>query len=267
MTEPRIHSIDQKRYYAPRLVLEVKNLSKNFQVNGISIPVLEGITFDAAHGELICLLGRSGYGKSTLLKILAGFIPPTSGDVLLEGEQIMGPGADRCVVFQEDALFPWLTVEENVAFGLKSKKMNESAIAKEVGHFLSLVGLNGFRGYLPREISGGMKQRVALARVLILKPKVLLMDEPFGALDCQTREEMQGLLLHLWKQLSITIVFVTHDAAEALVLAYKVLLMGANTGRIERELLVEINRPRAKEDKAFLSMMRQLRPGNGLRQV
>ena len=265
MKDPRSLSADHESYYAARQVLEIKSLNKVFQVNGSSHSILEGVTFNAMRGELICLLGRSGCGKSTLLKILAGFITPTSGQVLLEEERIRGPGADRCVVFQEDALFPWLTIEENIAFGLKSREMSKSAVRDEVGRFLSLVGLSDFRGYLPRESSGGMKQRVALARVLILKPKVLLMDEPFGALDCQTREEMQDLLLLLWKQLSMTIVFVTHDSSEALLLADRILVMGASSGNIEQEIRVEIDRPRVREEGTFLSMMCRLhellRPG------
>ncbi len=220
-----------------RPLLVVRNLSMFFQVNGSPKSVLEGLDLTARHGELICLLGRSGCGKSTLLKILAGFLAPTSGDVLLEGSPIKGPGPDRCVIFQEDALFPWLTVEENIAFGLKNRAIDSETLRNEVERFLRLVGLGEFRDYLPREISGGMKQRVALARVLILQPKILLMDEPFGALDAQTREEMQGLLLEVREQLSHTIVFVTHDVSEALVLADRVLVMGMPPGSNRRSPL------------------------------
>jgi len=240
-------------------VLEIRGLGKAFQVNGSRHAVLDGISFNAGRGELICLLGRSGCGKSTLLRILAGLIRPTSGDALVEGEPIRGPGPDRCVVFQEDGLFPWLTVEENIAFGMKSQKAGKVAVREEVTRFLSLVGLSSFKDYLPREISGGMKQRVALARVLILAPKVLLMDEPFGALDSQTREEMQDLLLHLWEQLSITVVFVTHDVGEALLLADRILVIGGSPGRIEKELHVEIARPRRREEKELLLLMADLR--------
>jgi NitT/TauT family transport system ATP-binding protein len=267
--DPHATSSDHGECRPPRHaeapVLETRDLAKEFQINGFSHSVLEKITFRAFRGELICILGRSGCGKSTLLKILAGFIPATSGQTLVEGEQIRCPGPDRCVVFQEDALFPWLTVEENIAFGLGSQRMGKDAVREEVHRFLSLVGLVDFKSHLPREISGGMKQRVALARVLALKPKVLLMDEPFGALDCQTREEMQDLLLLLWKQLSITIIFVTHDASEALLLADRVLVMGMNPGRIEKEIHVEMDRPRIREEGAFLSRLRRLhellRPG------
>lgn len=241
------------------ILLEVKNLGKVFQWNASSKRVLEGITFDVTRGELVCLLGRSGCGKTTLLKILAGFITPTSGDALVEGERISHPGPDRCVVFQEDALFGWLTVAENIAFGLKAQKMPRAAIDREVDRYLDLVGLTDFRGYLPREISGGMKQRVSLARVLILKPKILLMDEPFGALDSQTREAMQDLLLQLWRELSITIVFVTHDVDEALLLADRILVMDRSPGRIRKDLRVPLSRPRARDESEFLSMSRELR--------
>ncbi len=246
-------------------IVEIRDLSKVFEVNGSSLSVLEGITLDASPGELICLLGRSGCGKSTLLKILAGFIPPTSGEVLVEGAQITGPGPSRCVVFQEDALFPWLTVEENIAFGLKGQKLEKAVFRQEVDRFLSLVGLTEFRKYLPREISGGMKQRVALARVLVLKPKLLLMDEPFGALDSQTREDMQDILLDLWRQLSITIVFVTHDVNEALLLADRILVMDTKPGRIMKEMQVSMGRPRSRHEREFLLPSQELhavlRPG------
>lgn len=250
---------DDRETPGPKPVLEIRGLSKVYQWNGSSKLVLTGITFDAQRGELICLLGRSGCGKSTLLKILAGFTPPTSGAVLVDGEPITRPGPDRCVVFQEDALFSWLTVEENIALGLKGLGWDRRSFDREVEHYLSLVGLRDFRGYLPREISGGMKQRVALARVLILKPKVLLMDEPFSALDSQTREEMQALFLRLWKELAITVVFVTHDVSEALLLADRILVMQMNPGRIRSVLQVSLKRPRMIEEKELLGLSRELR--------
>ena len=179
-------------------MLEIKDMCKVFRVNGSWLNVLDNISFSACEGELICILGPSGCGKSTILKILSGFILPSAGSIILKKKPVLKPGADRCMVFQEDALFPWLTVEENIAFGLKGK-LSKKAGKEKVDKFLSLVGLTLFRNYLPHEISGGMKQRVALARVLILKPKVLLMDEPFGSLDAQSREDMQNLLLCLWE--------------------------------------------------------------------
>jgi NitT/TauT family transport system ATP-binding protein len=179
-----------------RPALTVRNLSKVFHMDSGYATVLDGIEFRIGAGELVCILGPSGCGKSTLLKIAAGFIPPSGGSIEVGGRTIKKPGPDRCVVFQEDALFPWLTVAENIAFGAK-KIMGKKKLATEVDRYLEMVGLSAFKDYLPKEISGGMKQRVALARVLILKPKVLLMDEPFGALDAQTREDAKPAAIPL----------------------------------------------------------------------
>jgi NitT/TauT family transport system ATP-binding protein len=240
-------------------ILEIAHLRKVFPANGTFLTVLDEISFTAQSGELICILGRSGCGKSTLLKVLAGFLTPTAGKVLLKGRPVSGPGPDRCVVFQEDTLFPWLTVEENIGFGLRG--WEKKGKAAEVARFLGLVGLSEFKGYLPGEISGGMKQRVALARVLILQPEVLLMDEPFASLDAQTREEMQNLLLSLWKELSHTILFVTHDVNEAVVLADRILLMGKDPGRIRENIVVDLPRPRRRESDGFLHVSSRLYAG------
>jgi NitT/TauT family transport system ATP-binding protein len=238
----------------PDKIMEISDLGMVFAVGDGTLDVLEQINFSVNHGELICIVGRSGCGKSTLLNILAGFTPPTSGQVLIKGRPVTRPGPDRGVVFQEDALFPWLTVEENVAFGLKGPK---SIVKEEVTRILEMVGLADFRNYLPREISGGMKQRVAVARVLILQPAILLMDEPFAALDAQTREEMQNMLLMLWKKLSHTILFVTHDVQEAVKLADRILLMDKNPGRIREDIRIDLPRPRETHDK-FLMLCRKL---------
>ncbi len=242
-------------------ILEINSLGKVFHIDGSSLTVLDGIDFNVDKGEMICILGRSGCGKSTLLKILAGFLSPTSGEILLNGKPVADPAPDRCVVFQEDTLFPWLTVKENIAFGLKGRTRNKKAFDEEVERFLSLVGLSEFRNYLPREISGGMKQRVALARVLILKPEVLLMDEPFASLDAQTREEMQNFLLSLWENLSHTIIFVTHDVTEAVTLADRILVMSKDPGRIREEIRVDLPRPRKREKSDFLFFSRKLYEG------
>lgn len=239
-------------------VLGIYRLSKGFHTAGGYLPVLEDVSFQTERGELIAILGRSGCGKSTLLKIVAGFIPPGSGKVLLNQRPVTEPGPDRCIIFQEDALFPWLTVGENITFGLKGKKISKKQKAAEMNCFLNLVGLTEFRDYLPGELSGGMKQRVALARVLILKPSVLLMDEPFASLDAQSREEMQNLLLSLWHDLGHTILFVTHDVNEAVVLADRVLLMSKNPGRIREEIPVDLPRPRERESGAFLDVSKRL---------
>lgn len=236
-------------------LLTIQGLNKTFQVGGQFRTVLEKIDFCVKPGEIICILGRSGCGKTTLLNILAGFTPPTAGQVLLGGKPVSKPGPDRCVVFQQDALFPWLTVEENIAFGLRKPKQKSK---EEVEKFLSLVSLSEFRKYLPRDISGGMKQRVSLARVLILRPAVLLMDEPFAALDAQTREEMQNLLLSIWDKLSPTILFVTHDVTEAVKMADRVLLIDKDPGRIREDIHIDLPRPREKDTSSFLLLCRSL---------
>ena len=242
------------------VVLEIEQLHKCFTANE-SVPrhILRDVSFSARRGELICVLGRSGCGKSTLLKLLAGFIAPSGGEIRLNGQRVTRPGPERCVVFQEDALFPWLTVRENIAFGLKGRRIKVSVREREIDRFLNLVGLTDFAEYLPGEISGGMKQRVALARVLILQPEVLLMDEPFAALDAQTREEMQNLLLVLWQKLSHTILFVTHDVTEAVLLADRVLLFDKDPGRIKEDIAINLSRPREKDGKEFLACCRTIR--------
>ncbi|MDZ7696346.1 MAG: ABC transporter ATP-binding protein [Deltaproteobacteria bacterium] len=254
----RLKAVPLRRSEVKEKVLCIDRLSKGFHTAAGYLSVLDDVSFEAESGELIAILGRSGCGKSTLLKIVAGFIPPGSGNVLLNQKPVTGPGPDRCVIFQEDALFPWLTVGENIAFGLKGQKQSGKSRATEMNRFLKLVGLNEFRDYLPGELSGGMKQRVALARVLILKPSVLLMDEPFASLDAQSREEMQNLLLRLWKELSHTILFVTHDVNEAVILADRILLMDKNPGRVREEIRVNLPRPRKRESSAFMDVSRRL---------
>jgi len=238
--------------------LDIVGLQKVFPINGGFLSVLDGVNFMAESGELICIVGRSGCGKSTLLKIVAGFVPPSSGKLLVKGTAAKAPGPDRCVIFQEDALFPWLTVRENIAFGLRGRGRSKGSQTTEVERFLELVGLGEFGDYLPSEISGGMKQRVALARVLILNPAVLLMDEPFASLDAQSREEMQDLLLTLRQELGHTILFVTHDVNEAVLLADRVLLMSRLPGRIREEIRVDLPRPRERESSPFMNVTRRL---------
>lgn len=239
--------------------LEVADLSHFFTGNSDGRWVLRNVSFSIARGELVCLIGRSGCGKSTVLNILAGFLTPTSGHCLLAGNRVVSPGPDRCVVFQEDALFPWLTVRENVAFGLKAGPLPKKEQAQEVERFLQLVSLQGYGDYLPREISGGMKQRVALARVLIRSPRILLMDEPFGALDAQNRENIQELLLNLWRENAQTILFVTHDVQEAIALADRVLLLDHDSREIREELVVHLDRPRDRGSAKFQAYCHQLR--------
>jgi len=232
-------------------ILEIADLSHSFVHNGADEPVLRGITFSIRRGELVCLIGRSGCGKSTLLKIVAGFVTPTRGQCLLDGRRIVKPGPDRCVVFQEDALFPWLTVGENIVFGLHGGQSARAEQRREAERLLDLVGLAGYGEYLPRALSGGMKQRVALARVLIRSPQLLLMDEPFGALDAQTRDEMQELLLALSRQRQQTILFVTHDVQEAVTLADRVMFLDRETGTMGEEVTISLERPRDRNTGQF----------------
>ena len=254
----RLKAVPLSRSGVKEKILHIDRLSKGFHTANGYVSVLDNVRFQAEGGELIAILGRSGCGKSTLLKIVGGFIPPGSGKVLLNGSPVRSPGPDRCVIFQEDALFPWLTVQENIAFGLRGQKQDKRSKAHQVERFLGLVGLSEFRDYLPRALSGGMKQRVALARVLILQPQVLLMDEPFASLDAQSREEMQNLLLSLWQELGHTILFVTHDVSEAVILADRILLMDKSPGRIRDEIGLNLLRPRERESGALLDFSRRL---------
>ena len=241
-------------------VLEVEHLGKSFPGHDRhETTVLDDVSFSIRPGELVCLLGRSGCGKSTLLNLVAGFSTATSGVIRFAGQPVRKPGAERCVVFQEDALFPWLTLRENIALGVKKQRMPKQEQQRRVNHYLELVGLADFAKYLPREVSGGMKQRVALARVLALQPQLLLMDEPFAALDAQTREEMQALLLSLWQRLSHTILFVTHDVSEAVLLADRVLLFAQSPGRISRDLAIDLDHPRRVDSELFQKYCRIIR--------
>jgi NitT/TauT family transport system ATP-binding protein len=255
---PKLKLLKTPETRAAEPALRITALNHFFSLAGQEACVLRGLDLEAAPGELVCILGPSGCGKSTLLNIIAGFLSPSSGQVLVHGAPVVQPGADRCVVFQEDALFPWLTVAENIALGLKGRLPRRQREI-EVERFLAMVGLSRFREYLPRQLSGGMKQRVALARVLILKPQLLLMDEPFGALDAQTREEMQQLLLGVWLELGHTILFVTHDISEAIVLADRIVVLDKLPGHTYRTLAVPLDRPRETESDAFHRFYRRLR--------
>lgn len=234
------------------VLLDIRGLSCRLGAPDRQRQVLRDLALQLTEGELVCLIGRSGCGKSTLLNIIAGFLPADQGTCLLAGRPITGPGPDRCVVFQEDALFPWLTVRENIAFGLHLRDLSRRQKRVEVDRYLEMVGLSGHGRDLPRTLSGGMKQRVALARVLILEPRLLLMDEPFGSLDAQSREEMQELLLRLSGQRRQTILFITHDVQEAAAIGDRVLLLDSETGRISRELTLFEAKPRDRGAEEFL---------------
>jgi NitT/TauT family transport system ATP-binding protein len=214
------------------------------------VKALEDINLQVAPGELVALLGPSGCGKSTLLNLIAGFEQPSQGQLLVNGQEVRAPGPDRGVVFQEAALFPWLTVWENVIFGPKVQGMARSEYEDRAHDMLKIVGLSDFKNHLPVQLSGGMRQRVGIARILTLGSRVLLMDEPFGALDAQTRLTMQELLLTVWQQLKPTIIFVTHDIDEAIFLASTVYVMSARPGRIQTHITVPLARPRTVADTA-----------------
>ncbi len=236
---------------ASKLVLD--GVTKRFvdEARGRDTLALDDISFSIAEGEFVCLLGPSGCGKSTVLNLVAGFEKPSSGRLLLDAKPVERPGPDRGVVFQQPLLFPWLTILDNIAFG---PRMNGTAAADAramVQQYLELVGLAGFGGHFPYELSGGMQQRVALARAWVSSPQMLLMDEPFGALDAQTRLQMQEFLLKVWEERRTTVLFVTHDIDEALFLADRVIVMSARPGRLKEDLRVGFQRPRDYDSIIF----------------
>jgi ABC-type nitrate/sulfonate/bicarbonate transport system ATPase subunit len=227
--------------------VELVDVWKEFVTSGRRVEALQAIDVAIARNEFVALLGPSGCGKSTLLNMVAGFDAPTRGRALFNGEPVRAPDPRRGVVFQEPALFPWYTVRENLAFGPKTKRLAPTQYEPKVQLFVDQVGLTGFESHYPAELSGGMKQRVGIARVLVMEPEVLLMDEPFGSLDAQTRSVMQELLLSVWERHHQTVLFVTHDIEEALLLADSVFVMTARPGRIKKRLTVDLPRPRALE--------------------
>jgi len=233
-----------ERMKAREVILDVKNLHKVFNPSSGAVTVLKDISFRTHRREFLCVIGPSGCGKSTLARILAGLEAHSSGEVLLDGVAIQGPGRDRGMVFQGYTLFPWLNVRRNIMFGLQVNGMDTSEAAREAGLWLELVGLDKFADAYPHELSGGMKQRVAIARALVNQPRILLMDEPFGALDAQTRVRMQSHLLEIWRNIDITIIFITHDLDEAIFLADRILVLKAHPGEIQELIEVPVPRPR-----------------------
>ena len=230
------------------VIMKIDSLGKRFETANGEIDALVDINFQIRRRELICVIGPSGCGKSTLIRIIAGLETPSSGQMLLDGKPVHGPGADRCMVFQGYTLFPWLTVLENVMFGMR---MNNTGSEHEALEWIELVGLSKFTHAYPNQLSGGMKQRVAIARALAIRPRVLLMDEPFGALDAQTRCQLQTYLLEIWRNVDLTILFITHDLEEAIYLADRIVVLGANPGHIQEIIEVPVPHPRTQEQ--FLS--------------
>ena len=228
--------------------LEIKGVSKRFAGRGNAILALDNINLDVADGEFVVLIGPSGCGKSTLLNILAGLDPADEGEVWENDRRVTGPGRDRGVIFQEHGLFPWLTAQKNVEFGLKQMGIPAKERAEKAAHFLHLVHLSRFCDSYLHELSGGMRQRVAIARALALDPGILLMDEPFSALDAQTREDLYAILQEIWERTRKTIVFVTHNVREAVCLGDRVVLLSARPGRVQTIFKVQLARPRFIDD-------------------
>ncbi len=225
--------------------LSIQGVSRTFtSEKGKSTQALLPVDFDVKENDFVTILGPSGCGKSTMLRIVAGLDHPTSGRVLLDGRPVEGPGADRGMVFQSYTLFPWLTIEQNIRFGLRERGMPESQQKERAQYFIAKVGLRGVEQHFPKQLSGGMQQRTAIARALANDPKILLMDEPFGALDNQTRVLMQELLLGIWEAERKTVMFVTHDIDEAIFMANRVAVFSARPGRIKSEIAVNLPHPR-----------------------
>ena len=233
------------------VVLRVRDLKKSFGSNHHERVAFDRVSLDIHRREFICVVGPSGCGKSTLARIVAGLDEATSGEVLLNGHAVAGPGPDRGMVFQGYTLFPWLTVKRNVMFGLEMHGKERGAAEPEARQWLDMVGLSRFEDLYPHELSGGMKQRVAIARALANGPRILIMDEPFAALDAQTRCQMQAYLLQIWKKVDVTILFITHDLDEAAYLADRILVMGVNPGRVTE--FIENAVPRPRDASQFIS--------------
>ena len=236
-------------------ILQVKNLRKVYPNPGgpglVDLVVLDGISFDVREGEFVTIIGPSGSGKSTLLNIIAGLETYDGGDVVVSGHRVTNTGTDIVMIFQEDALFPWLTVEDNVAFGLKQKGVPKHERDKTVAQYLEMVGLVSFAKSYTHQLSGGMKQRVSIARALAMNPRILLMDEPFGALDVRTRETLQLQIQEIHQRTGKTILFVTHDVREAALLGDRVIMLSHGPARIKEQYIVDLKRPRDVEDQAL----------------
>lgn len=227
--------------------VKIDGVKKIFNGRSGEMVALNGINMDILDNEFVCVVGPSGCGKSTLLNIIAGLMEPTSGNVYVDGKKVQGTGVERGVVFQQYALFPWLTVKKNVEFGLKLKNLPKDEIEEIAMKYIRMVDLEKFANAYPKELSGGMKQRVAIARAYAVNPEVLLMDEPFGALDAQTRTQLQAELLKTWQEERKTCFFITHDVEEAIILAQRVVIMSARPGRIKEIVEVDIPYPRTQE--------------------
>ena len=227
--------------------LEVKNLTKTYEDKNGKVTAIDNVNLTVEESEFVMIVGPSGCGKTTLINMIGGLVEPSSGQVILDGKEVSGPGVDRGMVFQGYSLFPWLTVQKNVEFGLKMRGVAKKERAEKALEYINLVGLNGFENALPKQLSGGMKQRVAIARTLANEPQMLLMDEPFGALDAQTRVVMQELLAKISKETKTTILFITHDIDEAVLLGERIYVMSRRPGKIREVLSVNLPDERSHE--------------------
>jgi ABC-type nitrate/sulfonate/bicarbonate transport system ATPase subunit len=241
----------------PRM-LTIHGATKRFPMGDDDVEALAAIDLEIAQGEFVCLVGASGCGKSTLLRIIAGFEQPTTGEVRINGKKVTGPGSDRGMVFQDYALFPWMTVRQNVGFGPRQRGLPRKEIEDLSDEYLKLVGLDRFGDRYPNQLSGGMKQRVAIARVLANNANILLMDEPFGALDALTREQLQRELQQICSRTGVTTIFVTHSVEEAVLLADRVLVMSAGPGRIDADFDIALSRPRDVSSPEFNALRRSV---------
>jgi NitT/TauT family transport system ATP-binding protein len=238
--------------------LNIRGVTKRFAAGDGEIEALASVDLTIPKGEFACLIGASGCGKSTLLRVIAGFEEPTTGGVSIDTRAITGPGSDRGMVFQDYALFPWMTVRENISFGPRQRQLPRQEVARIADEFIRMVGLERFADRYPNQLSGGMKQRVAIARVLANNADILLMDEPFGALDALTREQLQNELLQIWERTGVTTIFVTHSVEEAVLLADRVLVMSAGPGRIESDFHIDLARPRDVSSPEFNALRRDI---------
>ena len=236
---------------ASNTTLAIQGLNKQYEVKGQALPVLQDINLEIARGEFLSIVGSSGCGKSTLLRLIVGLEDEYQGEILLDGQRIAGTSLNRGIVFQEHRLFPWLTVEKNVALGLLNSSLTEAAKRETVREHIELVGLQGFESAYPHQLSGGMSQRVAIARALVNRPEILVLDEPFGALDALTRSHLQQELRRIWQQEGITMILVTHDVEEAVYLGDRVVVMEPRPGRIRRIVPVGLAHPRDRQSSAF----------------
>ncbi len=249
---------DSIAHRKPTPILDIANVSKVFNLNGRPIHALKDVNLQIHKGEFVCLIGASGCGKSTLLRIMGGFEPVSTGSARMYHAPIQEPGPERGMVFQDYGLFPWLTVRENIAFGPKQRGLPAARLKEISDRFVNMVGLGKFADHFPNQLSGGMKQRVSIARALANDCEVLLMDEPFGALDALTREVLQQELLDIWEKTKLTVIFVTHAVEEAVLLADRLVVMTAGPGRVERDYRIPLERPRCITAPEFNVVRREL---------